>query len=95
MSTKNAAAANCGFVLHLFVLLLGGLYVLWIADAIAIEGLDPVTFHEHGIAYLVIVFFSTILVYFVLNATSVPSIRSRDTLWDDYSQPCPPQLASL
>lgn len=101
MSTKNAAAANCGFVLHLFVLILGGLYVCWIGNAFACIDcdeyyfiFDQVTFHQQGIRFLVIAFFTTILVYFVLNCLSVPSICSRDTIWDDYSQSCPPGLFS-
>jgi hypothetical protein len=94
MSSKNASAANCGFVLHVSVLLVGGLYVLWVSRLL--QGLDyyfdPVTFHQQGVASLVVIFFATIVVYFVLNALSVPRIDSKDTITDDYSHPCPPEL---
>jgi hypothetical protein len=94
MSSKNASAANCGFVLHVSVLLAGGLYFLWISHLL--EGtdyyFDPLTFHQQGVASMIVVFFATIVVYFVLNALSVPAIHSKDTITDDYAHPCPPEL---
>ncbi len=41
---------------------------------------------------MIVVFFATIVVYFVLNALSVPAIHSKDTITDDYAHPCPPEL---
>lgn len=93
MPRKNAAAANCGFVLHLFVLILGGLYLFWIGHPNElIDYFDRTTFHQQGIALLVVVFFGAIFVYFALNAMSVPSIHSRDGICDDYSRPSPGRL---
>lgn len=103
MPTKNAAAANCGFVLHLFVLIVSSLYVLWIGDVLPytmkliIENdnddayhsyLDPVTFHQQGIAPLVVLFFSTIVIYFILNYLSVPTIHSINIITDDGTPLC-------
>ncbi|GAX21238.1 hypothetical protein FisN_23Lh186 [Fistulifera solaris] len=94
MSSKNASAANCGFVLHVSVLLVGGLYVLWISHLLedTVFYFDPTTFHQQGVASLVVIFFATIVVYFVLNAFSVPRIDSNDTITDDFAHPCRPEL---
>jgi hypothetical protein len=100
MQTKSNANANCGFLCHVVVILIGTVYVASILklpeDAIlklpnwAIITPEADRWSVTGSAILIVLFFAAPVLYGVLNALSVPRVDAMESLCDSYTRLPPP-----